>query len=140
MSLEQETAVPVAFTGEEVSALVDAINLRHATSFVALNRFRSGDGTGAYLLEGAGGRTYVLKCVRGNDTAEVERAETATAFLRGRGYPAPEYVAVGSVGGAVYEVQTALPGRPIGSIGPRVHYLEQALALNDLQADGPALG
>lgn len=73
-------------------------------------------------------------------TGAVERAKTATAFLRDRGYPAPEYVAVGSVGGAVYEVQTALRGRPIGSIGHRMHYLEQALALNDLQADGPALG
>jgi aminoglycoside phosphotransferase (APT) family kinase protein len=123
----------------EVSALVDAINVRHATSFVLLHRYGSGDGTGAYRLEG-GGQTYVLKCVRGNDTGEVDRAETATTFLRGRGYPAPEYLAVGSVGGAVYEVQTALPGRHIGSIGPRVHYLEQALALNDLQADGPALG
>ena len=92
MSLEKETAVLVAFTGEEVSALVDAINVRHATSFVALNRYRSGDGTGAYRLEGAGGRTYVLKCVRGEDTGPVERAETATAFLRGRGYPAPEHV------------------------------------------------
>ena len=140
MSPEKETAVPVAFTDEEVGALVDAINARHATSFVLQNRYGSGDGTGAYRLEGAGGRTYVLKCVRGNDTDVVERAETATTFLRGRGYPAPEYVAVGSVGGAVYEVQTALPGRHIGGIGARMHYLEQALALNDLQADGPALG
>ena len=140
MSSENETGVPVAFTGEEVSALVDAINALHATSLVLLHRYGSGEGTGAYRLEGDGGRTYVLKCVRGNDTGPVERAETATTFLRGRGYPAPEYVAVGSVEGAVYEVQTALPGRHIGSIGPRVHYLEQALALNDLQADGPALG
>src|SRR5688500_4711580 len=134
MSSEKETGVPVAFTGEEISALVDAINVRHATSFVALNRYSSGDGTGAYRLEGADGRTSVLKCVRGEDSGPVERAETATTFLRGRGYPAPEYLAVGTVGGAVYEVQTALPGRHIGSIGPRVHYLEQALALNDLQA------
>ena len=139
MSPENEAGVPVAFTGEEVSALVDAINVRHATSFVALNRYGSGDGTGAYRLEGDG-QTYVLKCVRGSDTGEVERAETATTFLRGRGYPAPEYVAVGSVGGAVYEVQWALPGRPIGSIARRAHYLEKALVLNDLQADGPALG
>src|SRR5216110_1599855 len=111
MSSEKETGVPVAFTFEEVSALVDAINLRNGTSFVALHRYSSGDGTGAYRLEGAGGRTHVLKCVRGNDTGAVERAETATTFLRGRGYPEPEYVAVGSLGGAVYEVQTALPGR-----------------------------
>ena len=38
MSSEKETGVPVAFTGEEVSALVDAINALHAWQ-------QDGDGT-----------------------------------------------------------------------------------------------
>jgi aminoglycoside phosphotransferase (APT) family kinase protein len=132
--------VPLAFTDEEVRALVDAINARHETSLRLLGRYRGGDGTGAYRIEEATGQTYVLKCARGEDASRAERAAAATGFLRARGYPAPEYVVVGRDGRTVYEVLTVLDGVPIGSIGQRWHYLEQALALNDLQADGPALG
>jgi hypothetical protein len=119
----------------EIPEVVQRINAGHGTAFEVVERFQRGS-QGAFRLRDGAGNGYVLKWSAGETglgslTSEVPLLDR----LRAAGYPIPRYVAWGVLGAPVgrYTVQTLLPGKSAWGIGGQA--LEDALALNDLQAD-----
>ena len=116
------------------------INAAHGTAFSLGERFPQG-GQGAFRLNDAAGAGFVLKWLPGETGLGALPAEVPLLDrLRAAGYPIPRYVAWGVLAAPAgrYTVQERLPGESAwGLSGPT---LEEALALNDLQAGaGPAL-
>jgi hypothetical protein len=133
-SMGREDAV-VSEVGDALSSIVQRINAGHGTSFELIERFQSGS-KGAFRLRNGAGNGYVLKwwpeeTGLGALPVEVPLLDR----LRSVGYPIPRYVAWGLLEAprGRYTVQELLPGSSVWGIGGQA--LEDALALNDLQAD-----
>lgn len=112
----------------EWAPLLRAINARHGTSFRLLRRYRGGE-QGAYALADETGQRFVLKRNVRLDWAEA--ASDATDALRAAGYPAPQYLYMGSVAPGSYVILTALPGTPRDTI--TLDQLPRLLELNARQ-------
>lgn len=139
MSDRQKAGYASAFGMDHVARLVSRIGADMGTPMTLVRRFTTGDGPGAYELSSHDGRRLVLKLV---DTGvdRLERAAAATSLLRSRGYPAPEFVAVGRLDGTGYSLQEMSPGELLSSSGVRERHVPVLLAINDAQADGFDLG
>ncbi len=113
--------------------VLNEINRRHGTTFRLVRRYQRGE-QGAFALEDATGRGYVLKRPAYAGYLDgVRMAVAATDALRATGYPVPRYVLSGAIDGAAYAIQEALPGAPLGDATAEV--LPRLLALNDLQRE-----
>ncbi len=118
--------------------VLQQINAGHGTSFELGERFQRGE-QGAFRLRDGAGNGYVLKWKSGGTGLGALPAEVALLDrLRSAGYPIPRYVAWGvlTTTPGRYAVQERLPGRSAWGIAGQA--LEDALALNDLQADAGA--
>ena len=115
------------------SDILADINQRHATTFVLLDRYATGE-QGAYVLVDASGDHFVLKwapdCVV---IARYQRAQRITDRLRALGYPAPQHVLVGRTADVAYAIQRALPGQPMEQLP--LALVADFLALNERQRD-----
>ena len=96
-----------------IAQLLERINTALGTDYRLRGRYSSSENHGAYKLEDAAGTPFVLKAH--NDEAilpRLLRARAVTARLRELEIPAPAYVHIGTQGGRVYWLQSALPGEP----------------------------
>lgn len=115
----------------QLPQLLQHINERHNATFAFVNRYTTGE-QGAYAITDCEGRQYVLKWRTGTHHVDQLRyAGNVTNRLRAAGYPAPEYLYIGTAFDSTYYIQTTLPGVPMRRLTP--HYLPQALKLNELQ-------
>ena len=94
-----------------VVSLIDAINLRHGTSYHLLTPTDAGESHSAYLLEDRNGKRCILKFGYGVEF-NPEFAASVTTRLRVLGYPAPAYAEIGEHNRWTYAVQEQLPGVP----------------------------
>jgi hypothetical protein len=121
-----------------LARVLGRINAAHGTELRLGGRFARG-AQGAYRLRDATGAECVLKWQPGASRPGRIAAEVPLLDrLRAAGYPVPRYVAFGVLDDPVgrYTVQERLPGESAwGLSGPA---LEDALALNDLQAGAGA--
>lgn len=120
--------------GQAQEAVGDA-NRRSGASWRLVGRFDGGVQSGAWLLESADGRRFVLKLAQTADWArQVLRAERAVGIARSAGYPTPCWLATGITDSGIgYQVQELVPGRTRERIG-----IAEARVLIDvleLQAD-----
>jgi hypothetical protein len=114
------------------SDLLDEINQRHATRFVLLDRYTTGE-QGAYALADATGDRFVLKWAPNCSVlARYQRAQQVSYQLRALGYPAPEYVLAGCSADAAYAIQRALLGQPLEQLP--LALVADFLTLNQRQA------
>lgn len=123
---------------DALSLVLQQINAGHGTSFELGERFRRGE-QGAFRLRDATGNGYVLKWKPGGTGMGALPAEVLLLErLRSAGYPIPRYVAWGVLTAPPgrYVVQERLPGQSAWGIAGQA--LEDALALNDLQANAGA--
>jgi Ser/Thr protein kinase RdoA (MazF antagonist) len=69
----------------------------------------------AAFAVGAGGDELIVKLVPGGQRAieNQRRLVRLVGDLRGRGFPAPEFVGVGESGGTIFTVQRRLPGQTL---------------------------
>lgn len=115
------------------SDILAAINQRHGTAFVLLDRYATGE-QGAYALADASGDRFVLKwAADGSVLTRYQRAQQITDRLRALGYPAPQHVLVGRTETAAYAIQRALPGQPMEQLP--LALVADFLALNERQRD-----
>jgi Phosphotransferase enzyme family len=123
---------------EALAPVLRQINAAHGTAFALGARFPRGS-QGAVRLRDAAGAGFVLKWRPGATGLGALPAEAALLDrLRAAGYPLPRYVAWGVLAAPAgrYTVQELLPGE--SAWGLRGRALEDALALNDLQAGAGA--
>ena len=122
----------------DTRALLERINVQHATAFRLEEKYPAGENEGAYAIVDAEGQHFVLKWHRRPQwLPRLEHAQRITDGLHDRGVPVPAYVLRGSFpDGYIYWVQSRLPGLPPASLTET--HLRQLLAFNDLQA-GQAL-
>jgi Phosphotransferase enzyme family len=123
---------------EALAAVLRQINAAHGTAFALGERFAWG-GQGAVQLRDAAGAGSVLKWRPGaTDLGALPAEVPLLDRLRAAGYPIPRYLAWGVLAAPAgrYTVQERLPGE--SAWGLRGAALEDALALNDLQADAGA--
>jgi aminoglycoside phosphotransferase (APT) family kinase protein len=113
------------------SAIVAHLNERLATSYRIVGQYAAGESGAALQIIDEHSNRYVLKTGSGGDF-RAENAARTTQRLRGLGYPAPQYVATGTVAQTSYSLQRAMRGEPIGSRAS-LALLPQLLHLNDLQ-------
>ena len=114
------------------SDLLDEINQRHATAFVLLDRYATGE-QGAFALADAPGDRFVLKWAPDCSVlTRYQRAQHITERLRALGYPAPQYVLVGCTADAAYAIQRALPGQPMEQLP--LALVADFMTLNERQA------
>jgi aminoglycoside phosphotransferase len=100
----------------DIPPLLQAINRRHATQFIAQERYPHGE-QGAIRVINPVGKPFVLKWSHDLATFQLyQRARTVTALLQPLGYPVPTYVAIGTAAGVAYAIQEALPGIPLTSL------------------------
>jgi hypothetical protein len=119
---------------DALAPVLRQINAAHGTAFVLGARFPRG-GHGAVRLRDAAGAGFVLKWQPGAADPGALPAEVPLLDrLRAAGYPIPRYAAWGVLAAPAgrYTVQEQLPGA--SAWGLRGAALEEALALNDLQA------
>jgi len=113
------------------SDIIAHINRNLGTSYKIVGRYAAGEsGLASQVVDPASNR-YVLKLGEGHEFRP-EHAAHVTRLLRGLGYPAPEYVAVGTVAKTSYSLQRVVPGEPI-RLRVSLALLPQLLYLNDLQ-------
>jgi aminoglycoside phosphotransferase (APT) family kinase protein len=97
----------------------------------------AGGQVGAAYVRWPDGHRSILKWRPGTKLADLEAGPIAVSeVLRASGYPAPATELAVQVDDAVATVQELLPGATLDSLD--LHGLEQALALNDLQANALA--
>ena len=107
------------------------VNQSLGTSYKIVGRYDAGEsGVASQVIDDSSNR-YVLKFDEGNEFRS-EHAAHATHRLRSLGYPAPEYVAVGSIASTSYSLQRVMRGEPI-RLRVQLALLSQILHLNDLQ-------
>jgi hypothetical protein len=94
-----------------VVSLIDAINLRHGTSYHVLTPTDAGESHSAYLLDDRNGKRCILKFGYGVEF-NPKFAARVTTQLRVLGYPAPAYAEIGEHNRWTYAVQEQLPGVP----------------------------
>jgi aminoglycoside phosphotransferase (APT) family kinase protein len=124
-----QTAVSCIPRDPFVVSLIDAINLRHGTSYHLLTPTDAGESRSANLLEDRDGKRFILKFGYGVDF-KPEFAARVTTRLRVLGYPAPVYAEIGEHDRWTYAVQEQLPGVP-GRQETFTHsILEEAIELN----------
>ena len=113
------------------SEVIAHINLQLGSSYKFVGRYAHGEShVASQVIDDASNR-YVLKIGAGHEFRP-EHAAHVTQLLRSRGYPAPEYVAVGIMAQTSYSLQRVMPGEPI-ELRVRPALLPQLLHLNDLQ-------
>lgn len=94
---------------------LDEINRRCSTAF-RMDARATGGVNDAWLLDAPGGQRAVLKLGSWR-TGHLERAAAVVERLRMRGYPTPEWFAVGTLDtGATYHVQEFVKGEPIRAL------------------------
>ncbi len=113
------------------SDVIAHLNQDRGTSYKIVGRYASGEGGVASQVVDDDADRYVLKLGEGHEFRPEPAART-TQLLRSLGYPAPEYVAIGTVERMSYSLQRVMPGEPIG-LRVRPELLPQLLHLNDLQ-------
>jgi hypothetical protein len=124
--------------GEELRSVLRQVNAAHDVALALGERFTWG-AQGAFRLSDAKGAGMVLKWQPGEvDEGTLSFELPLLNQLRERGYPIPRYVAWGVLEAPPgrYTVQELLPGRSAWGIEGQA--LEDALALNDLQAGAAA--
>jgi aminoglycoside phosphotransferase (APT) family kinase protein len=132
--MAEKTGQPRPLTGAEVHELLDVIASEHGLRFELAGELAGGDGPGAWELASAEGPA-VLKMLLGRDvTAELEQRGRALDVLRGRGYPAPRSVCVGTIASGTYLVQERLSGEPL-SYELTPDQVEEIVRLHALHAD-----
>jgi Phosphotransferase enzyme family len=137
-TLEREPRVREQGVSDELRSVLRQVNARHGTALVLGERFRRGE-QGAFRLRDAAGGESVLKWRPGErDLGRLPVEVPLLDRLRSRGYPIPRYVAWGvlETPPGRYTVQQLLPGQSAWGIAGQA--LEDALALNDLQAGAAA--
>jgi hypothetical protein len=113
------------------SDVIARINQRLGTGYRIVGRYAAGEsGVASQVIDDHSNR-YVLKFGAGSEFRG-ENAARTTQLLRGLGYPAPEYVAVGSVERTSYSLQREMSGEPMG-LRVQPSLLPQLVHLNDLQ-------
>ena len=118
--------------------VVRQLNALHGTSLILGERFPRGE-QGAFRLVDAQGERYVLKWQPGaRNLGTLPRELPVLDALRSRGYPIPRCVVWGVLHEPPghYTVQEQIPGE--SAWGLRDQALEDALALNELQAGAAA--
>src|SRR5688572_15364874 len=91
--------------GGAVDSAADALGLRIVRRFEAAM-------FGAVLVEGRGHEPLILKASSDLKLAEEwALGATMAARLRERGYPASDYVEMGTIGDVTWSLQAVLPGR-----------------------------
>jgi hypothetical protein len=120
---------------EALAPVLRQLNAAHGTAFALGERLPWGSSEGAVGLRDAAGAGFVLKWKPGAaDLGRLPAELPVLDRLRAAGYPIPRYVAWGVLAAPAgrYTVQERLPGA--NAFGLRGAALEDALALNDLQA------
>lgn len=108
--------------------VIAQINQSLGASYKIAGRYAAGESGVASKVMDEDANRYVLKFGAGHEFRPKYAAQT-TQRLRSLGYPAPEYVAVGSVEQASYSLQRVMRGEPIGlRVQPAL--LPQLLDLN----------
>jgi aminoglycoside phosphotransferase (APT) family kinase protein len=107
---------------------VEAETIAAALDVELVERFRLGEGSGAYEVRRADGSRAVLKFGLDEGTNY-----EIVAALRARGYPAPEVYAHGELGGSHYELIERVDGEPIERMTPA--WVPRVVALVDQQRD-----
>ena len=95
--------------------LLDAVaRLAGVRGVDVLDELAHGESRSAFAVV-AGGDELIVKMVPAGQRAieNQRRLVCLVGDLRGRGYPAPEYLGVGESGGAVFTVQRRLPGQTL---------------------------
>ena len=112
-----------------VVSLIDAINLRHGTSYHLHSAIDAGESHSAHLLEDRDGKRFILKFGYGVEF-NPEFAARMTTRLRVLGYPAPVYTEIGKHNRWTYAVQEQLPGVPSRQEIFTHSIIEEAIELN----------
>jgi aminoglycoside phosphotransferase (APT) family kinase protein len=107
---------------------VEADKVAAALGVELVERFRLGEGAGAYEVRRADGSRAVLKFGIDGDANYA-----IVAALRARGYPAPEIYAHGEFDGTYYELIERVAGEPLE--GMTVAWVPRVVALVDQQRD-----
>lgn len=113
------------------SDVIAHINQRLGATYKLVGRYAAGESGVASQVVDEYSNRYVLKLGTGSEF-RAENAARASQHLRSLGYPAPEYVSVGTVHQTSYSLQRVMPGEPMGlrvTLGLFPHLLH----LNDLQ-------
>ena len=113
-------------------AIVDSINRCHGTRFRLMRAAAGGESGAACILVDDSGVEYILKWGAGGEFRR-RQAVAITQRLRNRGYPAPEFIAIGEHNEAQYLVQKMLSGSTSTEITPAL--LQRIVELNHLQSD-----
>src|SRR5215472_11747736 len=110
---------------------------------VVLRAAGAGEWRIAFWVRDRGGTVSVLKIMPGappEAAGHLRALDAVLARLRGRGYPAPRFRAIGQVPGLVFWLQPRLPGsaldrgRPEPDHAALARLLPELLRLNDAQA------
>ena len=123
---------------DALDAVLRQVNTAHGTSFLLGDRFERGE-QGAFRLRDSRGDGFVLKWQPGKaDVGTLPHEIPVLDRLRSRGYPIPRYVAWGVLADPPgrYTVQELRLGQSAWGLQGKA--LEDALALNDLQAGAAA--
>lgn len=105
-------------------AIAREIAGRHGLAFTSAERFSSGENPVLKLDE-----RYVIKLVPLKFWPLVIRREVdALTFLRGKAFPAAEYIGHGDIDGWGYLVCTQLPGEPFRTVWERLSTIEKRQA------------
>lgn len=100
-------------TFDDVTSALSELNEQQHTEFDLGDQAIGGMNTGAWQLRDPTGRRAILKLGSGFSLDHLVRAEQAVKDLRARGYPTPEWLAVGELGdGTRYHVQELINGEP----------------------------
>lgn len=117
----------------DADEILEQINRQRGTSYKIVGRYAQGESGAASQVSDEHGSRYMLKIdAADNSEFRAQHAAHATSRLRRLGYPAPEYIATGSVEGMSYVLQTAMRGKPVRD-RVTLAILPQLLHLNDLQ-------
>jgi dATP pyrophosphohydrolase len=120
---------------DEARELTLLVNSVHESSWSLIRRIAGGSQQGAYELRDGRGERAVLKWhTRGLPERQLRETAQAVADARARGWPAPRWLAYGSLpaqGG--YIVEEFIDGVPLAGVDEAM--LERLLAVNRSQAD-----
>jgi hypothetical protein len=116
----------------KAAEVIAHINQRFDASYQIVGRYAAGESGSASQVVDEASRRYVLKFGAAKEF-HPDDAARRTRLLRSLGYPAPEYVVVGSFEKILFSLQRVMPGEPLGfRVQPAL--LPQLLHLNDLQS------
>jgi hypothetical protein len=123
VGLVHTTGMPGGRDDVDAEELGQLLREQAGLDLVRLAPARGGESRRAFWVTGRAGRAGLLKIIPGAGPEAAGRLRALDAVLsrlRARGYPAPEFRAIGSVPGLVFWIQQRLPGHVLdpGTGGP----------------------